>query len=151
MQDTYVETEVLTQPLRFAMVATRAAAVLKGIEEGKQLNQKERQALQNAVDLVHRATKGASVIRDKNMMDYSADAMSAFHLVRKTGVPGSDKNPKPVISFLERVASALKSLIKHPERKTKFSKKKLQEFFTELASRSLSESTTPSEEVIQIG
>lgn len=148
MQDVYIETETLTQPFRFAMVASRAAAVLKGIQQGRGLDQKSKQALTNAAELFERAVKGGSVLRDKDMAEFSAEAMSAYRILKN--IPQEVQKPREEVThlqFFQQVASDLHALIKNPTRETTISKKTLRNLFVELTEITLNESAMSTEEV----
>src|SRR5437870_607698 len=102
MQDVYVETEALTLPLRFAMVSSKVAAALKGIQQGKPLDEKARQSLRVASELLEQAAKGGTVLRDRSMSGYSAEAMSAYRLVEETKLPGAEgSDPGAVVERLK--------------------------------------------------
>jgi hypothetical protein len=76
MQDIYVDPGVLTFPLRLAMVASRAASVLKGVESGRPLDEKGKNSLIVLSDLVNRAVAGGEVFKSKSMASYSSEAIN---------------------------------------------------------------------------
>ena len=144
MQDVYVETEALTLPLRFAMVASRVAAVLKGLHLGGALDQKGKQALYAAGDMLERAAKGGTVLRDKSMAGYSAEAMSAYRLVRETKLPEAEsRDAASLVQWLKEIAEGLRNLAEN--RQTNLPVAVLQNFFALLTQRSLDESAGPAE------
>jgi hypothetical protein len=150
MQDVRVETEVLTLPLRFAMVASRAAAALRGVRLGKPLDEKGRHTLRVLSGLMVRAEQGGKVLRDKSMASYSAEAMSAYRLVQDTKLPGVDRcDHGAVVKKLRQIATDLRGLAEN--KPTKLNSEILQEFTESLTRQSLNESAGRQEEALQLG
>ena len=150
MQDVHIQTETLTTPLRLAMIGSKVAAVLKGIHEGKPLSDKGKQSLRIASEMLDQAARGATVLRDRSMAEYSAEAMSAYCLVQETNLPGAEtREPAVVVERLKELANGLRGLAE--DRQQELPLLQLQQFFTNLTRRSLDESVGAGEEVVRIG
>jgi hypothetical protein len=149
MQDVYVETEVLTLPLRVAMVASRAAAVLKGVTQGRVLDEKGTCTIRALSEILEKAAQGGTVLLDRSMENYSAEAMSAYRLVQKTKKAKTGKeDTKNVVQWLIQNAKGLRELA--DKKQTNLQLENLQLFLVFLTKRSLNESAGR-QDVLQMG
>lgn len=101
MHDIRIETEAVTLPLRFALAASRAAAVLGAIRQKPSVLPQALTSLKDIQQLLECAARGESVIRNESMADYSAEAFSAYRLVRAA---------KAGTALLPRVTQLIKEL-----------------------------------------
>jgi hypothetical protein len=142
MQDVYTETGALTLPLRVAMVSSKVAAVLKGIQQRKPLTESSKQSLRIASEMLDQAAKGGAVLRDKSMAQYSADAMSAYRLVQETYQPEEKVgDPAVIVEKLTQVSDGLRRLA--DGKKADLPLPQLRDFFTFLTRHSLDENAVP--------
>jgi hypothetical protein len=153
MRDIAVQGEAFLLPLRFAMVATRAAAELRGVQEGKPLNERGVKSLLALSELLDIAAKGGTILRDKSMAGYSAEAMSAYRLIQSAKLPdpnfpveADSSDPAQRVSSLQGMAEGLRTYARG-ESKT-LPVEDYRNFLIILAQRSLDESHRSKEEVL---
>jgi hypothetical protein len=133
MQDTYVETDNLTLPLRFAMLASTTVDILECLKDGEPLDNDERHSILALSELLQSAAKGGKVLRDKSLANYSTEAMSAYRLVQKTESPTKEvRRLDDIIADLHGIAAG---------KRTKIPLNDLVRFFRFLTKRNMDESS----------
>ena len=149
MNDISIQGESFMLPLEFAMVAANAAAELKGVQDGRSLDETGQNSLYALSELLETAAKGGSVLRDRSMAAYSSEAMSAYHLVQDTDLPGATSaDPADQVTCLREMAGKLKTFA--ADQSEIIPVGKYREFLIFLARKSLDESHGSKEEVLRI-
>lgn len=114
MTDLVHEVEIVSLPLRSAMVADRAEAALARVEAGQGLRPKDEQALRNALGFLREADTGERVLKQLELAEYSASAVSAFELAetasRRANLSGDFRS-----RFAEKIQSLLRGTPAAPQ------------------------------------
>jgi hypothetical protein len=80
MTDIVREVEIVSLPLRFAMIADRAEVALTRLKQGGTLQPRDRKALERAREFLHQAQNGEKLLTSTTMQGYSPAAISAYEL-----------------------------------------------------------------------
>lgn len=89
MRDVARKVELISLPLRLAMIADRAAAALERIEGGGGLDADGESALQNVHKFIEEATHGKKIVGSTSMSGYSREAVQAYRLSERVKVLGN--------------------------------------------------------------
>ncbi len=140
MIDIVKDVEVVSLPLRFAMIAHRADVALERVEHSDVLRKDDKRALRNAIQFLTDASLGKR-IRDSQESAYEPLAICAYEMA----VAASTKANVQGREFITKFTTELNSLLKRSRRLSKVSE--VRAFFQHLAEWCLDQGVSEFEQV----
>ena len=114
MQELAKRIELVPLPLRFTMLADRAAAELERARTAGRLDQSAQEALRRVLSAFEQAAAGEKLTSNKTMEGYSSQALRAFRLTKRANerLSASCSGARP--NGIPKPEVRIKKLLKNP-------------------------------------
>jgi hypothetical protein len=93
MTDIVREVEIVSLPLRFAMIADRAEVALMRLKQSSTIQDRDRKALESARKFLLQAQEGEKILTSTTMQGYSPAAISAYELSESASKQAGNVGP----------------------------------------------------------
>ena len=140
MRDVARRAELISLPLRLAMIANRAEAAVSRNREQPSLDALGVAALRNVLEFIDNARSGLEITQSTSMRNYSREAISAYRISEKAlaARPRDSDQGCGTSKLLETLQRGIEGFVASPQMTCCATVEQLSEFFRQLTKVCLS-------------